>query len=55
MNFQETWQEMGAIESIALLDLWFIVSVLGNFIQIVGSVIAVIDCIADVELSVFRF
>lgn len=37
------------------MDMWFIVSVLGNFIQIVGSIIAVIDSVTNSNLSVFKF
>jgi hypothetical protein len=32
LDFQQTWQQLGFIESLPLLDVWFIVSVLGNFI-----------------------
>jgi hypothetical protein len=43
------------IEQMPLLDMWFIVSVMGNFVQIVGSIVAVIDSVTVSNLSVFKF
>jgi hypothetical protein len=35
--------------------MWFVVSILGNFVQIIGSVVALMDIFIDAELHIFMF
>lgn len=55
LEFKKSWEELSFFDKLKFFDFWFVFSILGNFIQINGSIIAILFIFVRTKLSIFLF
>ena len=53
LDFKKTWEELSFFDKLKFFDFWFVVSIVGNFIQIIGCVLTILDQALEIELGIF--
>lgn len=55
LEFKKSWEELSFFDKLKFFDFWFVFSILGNFIQINGSIIAILFLLIKENLAIFSF
>lgn len=55
LEFKKSWEELSFFDKLKFFDFWFVFSILGNFIQINGSIIAILFILLKEKLAIFAF
>lgn len=55
LEFKKSWEELSFFDKLKFFDFWFVFSILGNFIQINGSIIAILFIVLRDQLAIFSF
>lgn len=55
LEFKKSWEDLSFFDKLKFFDFWFVFSILGNFIQINGSIIAILFIFVRTQLSIFLF
>ena len=55
LEFKKSWEELSFFDKLKFFDFWFVFSILGNFIQINGSIIAILFLLIKDQLAIFSF
>jgi len=55
LEFKKSWEELSFFDKLKFFDFWFVFSILGNFIQINGSIIAILFILIKDNLAIFTF
>jgi len=55
LEFKKSWEELSFFDKLKFFDFWFVFSILGNFIQINGSIIAILFILLKDPLAIFSF
>lgn len=55
LEFKKSWEDLSFFDKLKFFDFWFIFSILGNFIQINGSIIAILFIALQDKLAIFSF
>ena len=55
LEFKKSWEELSFFDKLKFFDFWFVFSILGNFIQINGSIIAILFISLKDPLAIFSF
>ena len=55
LEYKNNWEELGINDKISILGGWFFVGIIGNFLQIMGSVISIMNIFVKRPLDIFEY
>jgi hypothetical protein len=53
VDWRKNWEDLGFFDKMKFFDFWFIVIVTGNFFQLLGALVAILDEIILTKLLIF--
>jgi hypothetical protein len=53
-RWEKDWGELGFFDKLKFFDFWFLVIVTGNFFQIFGALVAILDHFIIEKLMIFE-
>lgn len=54
VDFRKNWEELGFFDKMKFFDFWFIVTVTGNFFQMFGAFVAILDDLISANFKIFQ-
>jgi hypothetical protein len=43
IDWKKSWEELGFFDKMKFFDIWFLVSAGGNFFQLIGAIVAILN------------
>lgn len=53
-NWEKNWEELGFFDKLKFFDFWFIVIVAGNFFQVFGAVVSLLEELITADIAIFE-
>ena len=54
VDWNKNWEELGFFDKMKFFDFWFLVIVTGNFFQLFGALVGMLDYFIITQLVIFR-
>src|ERR1700733_14549750 len=52
-DWKKSWEDLGFFDKLKFFDIWFIIGAGGNFFQIIGAIVAILNETIDQRLDIF--